>query len=92
MKGARFASLSEARSMRDLAGFGLTLNQPGRLIYESGVRVNGILKDAVFSKRGNLQILIFEEATARLKDEILYDPSWGTFDVLIAEALTDIAE
>ena len=89
-QGARFASLSEARSVRDLARFGLALNRPGHLIYESGIRVNGILKGAVFSKKGNLHILIFEDATARLQDEILYDPSWGTFDVLIAEALTDI--
>lgn len=76
--------------MQDLQRLGLRLNKPAALTYESGIRINGILTGAIFSKKGNLQILIFEEATARLQDEILYDPSWGIFDVLVAEALTDI--
>lgn len=88
--GVRYVSLSEVRSLQDLARRGLAMKKPAVLTYESGIRVSGLLTGAVFSKKGNLQILIFEEATARLQDEILYDPSWGTFDVLVAEALTDI--
>ena len=50
--------------------------------FESGIKVRGILKEKV-RRDGKLIILKFSECEIKFRGKILYEPSWGIFDLAI---------
>lgn len=78
-------SLSNIKSMEQLATLGLVVDQRAVLKYTSGIVVEGVFKSAIFSSDGHLQLLTFEDTTATFKEEKLYKPSWGPFDLAVGE-------
>lgn len=88
-----FKSLAEF-SQEDLIKIGIQLNKQVQLIYESGIVVDGILKQWQFYKWNNIEkikILQFENCTVKkqentnhnIQEEILFRPEWGMFDLAI---------
>ncbi len=83
-----------AISIEDLAReYGI---QPGKKVtlkYESGVLVTGVVNEVQEnpSQPGNAGVIQFVEGTARvtLGEQVLFDPSWGTYDLLLADGLYD---
>lgn len=67
-------------SQSDLESLGFKDDAEGCLEFESGVIVRGSLKEVV-SKGGKNLILAFENCKVTLEDEVLFEPSWGTFDM-----------
>lgn len=63
-------------------GFSKTSATPakGTLKFKSGVEVTGILKDLV-RRDGKTLLIAFTDCTVKLGDRVLFDPSWGTFDM-----------
>lgn len=59
------------------------------LIYDSGVKIYGVLKlkNQVSSEA---LILTIDDATCMHENEILFRPEWGLFDVVIAEQVTSV--
>jgi phenylalanine-4-hydroxylase len=52
----------------------------GRLEFESGVTVEGELTK-ILRHEGKNVVLTFERCTVKLGDRVLFDPSWGTYDL-----------
>lgn len=57
--------------------------------YESGISVEGRIKSWTRMNGKNI-ILSLENARATWNDQILFDPSWGTFDIAIGESLPSV--
>lgn len=60
-----------------------------RLEYQSGVLVTGRLKGQL-RKEGRLLILTLENARAELSGRVLFDPSWGPFDVAMGAEIPSV--
>lgn len=59
------------------------------LDFVSGVTVTGILKNKL-SVDGKTLLLTLENAKAQLGSEILFDPSWGTFDMALGQKMLSV--
>lgn len=57
------------------------------LEYASGITVKGILK-GYETMEGKLILLSLENCTVRYEDKVLFEPSWGTYDMAIGEEIT----
>lgn len=53
---------------------------------ESGVTVNGRLERMVTAKGKNI-LLTFRDCRVTYRDQLLFDPSWGTYDMAVGEAI-----
>lgn len=76
-------------SKADLTAHGLKDGQPGKLAYDSGVTVEGVLKSSI-EKNGKVVILSFEKCTVRRGDEIFFKPEWGTYDLACGSRVTSV--
>lgn len=76
-------------SENDLTSLGLEKSKSGRLEFASGVVVAGVLKDLIF-KNGKLILLAFDQCKVTLKDRVLFDPSWGTFDMAVGSSVPSV--
>lgn len=88
---AGLSSLSQINSIEALAALGIRRGEAVTLNYASGVKVQGVLAQAHFSGEGLLQILEFSEAEVTLNSTVLYDRSWGPFDLLVGERVVQIS-
>jgi phenylalanine-4-hydroxylase len=59
------------------------------LEFTSGVTVKGILKSRL-AKGDRTLVLVLENATAAWNGKILFDPSWGTFDMALGSSVTSV--
>ncbi|MGZ3690808.1 MAG: hypothetical protein ACXVAX_04865, partial [Pseudobdellovibrio sp.] len=62
----------------------LKLNHPTELIFESEVRITGKLIASTPA------VLSFADATCTYKDQTLFVPEWGTYDIVIADNVTSV--
>jgi len=67
-------------SDQELADLGTPLRKPGKLVFESGVEVEGVLEQTI-RKEGKLLVMSFKSCTVRMGDRILFRPEWGVFDL-----------
>ena len=69
----------------------LNVNEKIKINYHSGVVVEGYLYDSIKNDRGHVIILSFKDCKVYLNENnnelILFDPSWGVFDLVIAESI-----
>jgi phenylalanine-4-hydroxylase len=61
----------------------------GRLEFESGVTVEGELTK-ILRHEGKNVVLTFERCTVKLGDRVLFDPSWGTYDLACGEHVISV--
>jgi phenylalanine-4-hydroxylase len=59
------------------------------LEFTSGVTVKGLLKSRL-QKETRTLVLVLENATAQWNGKILFDPSWGTFDMALGSSVTSV--
>lgn len=57
--------------------------------FESGIKVSGRLEKLVF-ENGKLVVLTLNDAASNYGDKVLYEPSWGPFDMLVGETITSV--
>jgi phenylalanine-4-hydroxylase len=67
-------------SVADLEKLGFKPDSKGRMEFESGVVVEGELVSRLERDGKNL-ILTFRNCSVKLGAEVLFDPSWGTYDM-----------
>jgi phenylalanine-4-hydroxylase len=68
--------------MDDLETISIFKGKRAELIFESGIRVEGLLKNIV-DKNGKNLIMSFTDCTVELGDQKLFLPEWGDFDMAL---------
>lgn len=70
----------------DLKGIGIIKGEQCKFQFETGVEVKGVLKDTL-RKNGRLILMTFIDCTVKHKDQVLFEPDWGVFDMAIGEKI-----
>ena len=74
----------------ELKSLGIELGKQVLLGFESGITVSGIVKHVLTADGKNL-IITFVDCTVKTKEgEILFDPSWGVYDMAVGETITSV--
>jgi phenylalanine-4-hydroxylase len=73
----------------DFEKLGFKAGSTGRMEFESGVVVEGELVSRA-ERGGKILILSFKNCTVRLGSEILFDPSWGTYDMACGSKVVSV--
>ncbi len=73
----------------DLKLLGLEQGKRGKLEFESGLLVDGLLK-SVLRKEGNLLLLSFIDCTVTYQDKVLFEPAWGVYDMAVGENIVSV--
>ncbi len=69
---------------------GIELGKHTRLNFASGITVDGVVKNILTVEGKNL-IITFTDCTVKAEnDEILFDPSWGVYDMAVGEKITSV--
>lgn len=70
----------------DLQNYGISENQHCRLEFESGVIVEGYLT-SVLTRNSKNVILSFKDCTVTYEDKVLFQPSWGMYDMAVGAGI-----
>jgi phenylalanine-4-hydroxylase len=60
-----------------------------KLDFESGVMVEGKV-EKLFRHDGQLLLITFSNCTAKYGNRVLFDPSWGAYDMAVGERITSV--
>ena len=60
-----------------------------KLEFHSGVTVSGRV-ERIVQRDGKPIVISFSNCTAKLGDRVLFDPSWGTFDMAVGDTITSV--
>jgi phenylalanine-4-hydroxylase len=60
-----------------------------KLEFESGVTVEGKI-DKLLEGDGKLLVITFSDCTAKYGDRVLFEPSWGTYDMAVGDRITSV--
>jgi phenylalanine-4-hydroxylase len=63
--------------------------QAAKLEFESGVAVEGKV-EKLLRRDGQLLLITFSNCTAKYGDRVLFDPSWGVYDMAVGERITSV--
>jgi phenylalanine-4-hydroxylase len=68
----------------------IEIGKPCELSYLSDIRVTGVVTEIVHHDQKNI-LLAFTQCTVRnRKGEILFDPSWGNYDMAVGDAIVSV--
>jgi phenylalanine-4-hydroxylase len=80
----------ESMGMAELENIGITINKDVILDFESGITVKGRVKN-IFVSEGKTQLITFTDCSVTdEKGVILFDPSWGVYDMAVGESITSV--
>jgi phenylalanine-4-hydroxylase len=77
-------------TVNSVAALGLKAGESATLEFKSGVVVTGTFVKTQSSHAGQLQIITWENCTVTLDGKVLFDPSWGTFDMAVGESVVQV--
>jgi phenylalanine-4-hydroxylase len=60
-----------------------------KLEFESGVTVEGKI-DNLLERNGKLLLVTLSDCTAKYRDRVLFDPSWGNYDMAVGDRITSV--
>lgn len=72
-----------------LKELGIITGHEVELTFESGVVVRGML-DGVTRKDGRLVLLTFGRCNVTYGDKVLFEPSWGVYDMAVGERIVSV--
>jgi len=85
LKGINLAI--ENMSPRDLKAYNFYDGEYIEFEYESGITVAGTNITGMRNIQGELILIQFSECTIKYKDEYLFKPDWGTFDLAVGKEI-----
>ena len=74
----------------DLASIGVFPGEKAKLEFESGVIVEGVLSNVYRNRYGVNMIMTFNDCTVTYKGGVLFDPSWGVYDMAVGEKIVSV--
>lgn len=77
----------EDMSPRDLKAYRIYEGETMRLEFESGVVVEGRAITGTRDLRGKILIITLDNCTVTYKDQVLFQPEWGIYDMVIGKEL-----
>lgn len=86
LKGINLAI--EDMSPRDLKAYKLYEGLPVTLEFEGDITVSGTNITGIRNIQGKIILISFNNCTVKHKDEILFDPSWGVYDMAVGSNIT----
>src|SRR6267143_3984450 len=60
-----------------------------KLEFESGITVEGKI-DKLLQRDGKLLLITFSNCTAKYGDRVLFEPSWGTYDMAVGDRIISV--
>ena len=85
-----YATPPEDFNAEELGSLGLEQGKQTALHFENGISVSGVVK-AIISNNDKIQLITFTGCTVLDSDHnILFDPSWGTYDMAVGEKITSV--
>ena len=82
--------LLEDLDMAQLESAGISINQNVVLDFESGITVKGKVK-SMLTHEGKTCLITFTDCTVTGQDEtVLFDPSWGVYDMAVGQQVTSV--
>ena len=69
---------------------GIEVGKQAVLDFENGITVSGIVKNILVQDGKNLLVTFTDCMVKDEKDGILFDPSWGVYDMAIGEKITSV--
>ncbi|MFD1063076.1 aromatic amino acid hydroxylase [Winogradskyella litorisediminis] len=85
LKGINLAI--ENMGPRDLKAYNFYDNKRIAFEYESGITVEGLNITGIRNLQGKLILIQFEDCTVKYKDEVLFRPEDGTFDLAVGSSI-----
>ena len=85
LKGINLAI--EDMSPRDLKAYGIYEGEFMTLEFESGIVLKGRAITGTRDLRGKILIITFDECTVTYKEEILFQPDWGLYDMAVGSSI-----
>jgi phenylalanine-4-hydroxylase len=73
----------------DLFNLGITVGEKATLIFVSGVTVTGKV-DNVLRRDDKLVLISFSDCTVKYHDRILFERSWGTYDMAVGARISSV--
>lgn len=70
----------------DFLKAGIEQDKAAELQFEHGVKVKGILR-SMLHKEGKNLLLTFSDCLVTYEDQVLFEPSWGMYDMAIGEKI-----
>ena len=80
----------EDMSPRDLRAYGIYEGELMTLEFESGIIVKGKAITGTRDLRGKILIISLDDCTVTYKDEILFKPEWGIYDMAIGKEVISV--
>tara|TARA_B100001115_G_scaffold57453_1_gene42521 strand:- start:620 stop:2350 length:1731 start_codon:yes stop_codon:yes gene_type:complete len=74
----------------DLARIGVFPGEKAKIEFESGVLVEGVLSNIYRNRYGVNMIMTFNDCTVTYNGEVLFDPSWGVYDMAVGEKIVSV--
>ncbi len=66
---------------------GLTINKKIKFEYNTGLFLEGVVKDFVVDKNDNIILISLESCQIQFKDHILFNKNWGQYDLVVGEKI-----
>jgi len=85
LKGINLAI--ENMGPRDLKAYNFYDGKRIEFEFESGITVEGLNVTGMRSISGELILIQFKDCTVKYKDEFLFKPEWGTFDMAVGKEI-----
>lgn len=79
----------ELMSEGELAGYGIRTGEISTLEFQSGVKVEGRL-EGILRKHGMTLLMTFSDCSVTFRDRVLFEPSWGIYDMVVGERITSV--
>ncbi len=77
----------ENMSPRDLEAYGIYEGKQTTLEFEGGIKVVGKVITGTRDLRGKIQLISFKDCTVTYQDTVLFDPSWGVYDMAVGKEI-----
>ncbi len=77
----------EDMSPRDLRAYDIFEGESVKLEFEGGITVEGEIITGKRNLQGKIFLISFNNCTVRYKDEILFDPSCGVYDMAVGKGI-----
>lgn len=73
----------------ELEKLGIIKGNSCEISFQSGIIVTGKIEDIFFAD-GTLKLITWKEAHVTWKDEVLFQPEWGDFDMLVGAVVSSV--